>query len=358
MGAESILHAAAIYDNLNSLVDDSHAGEADCFEWAMGRVAPSEDRIWQNLAISASLHTALALALVLAPFSTINTKTQIFQVQLVSIGSDGDLSPFGGGAPGGPLAASEAGTTEETGKAFAGPSENAKANASGTARLIEEKNEPVEGESTPPIPDEKPVPPDQMRAPVSVNALDSIKQTSSAKVRPLSAAKSNVQKAAASGAKTRSEADSRLPADPSCPLGDSQLQNQDQGKSPSVGAGDGEGSGAQAGHGSGGSSGNGPFEAQFGSPNGPRFLHKAIPSYPHQARQMQKEGTVILHVTIDESGRAVEIELVKRAGCGFDEEATKAVRNSTFAPARKEGKPIVCKAVLPIRFVLKNAEDY
>ena len=67
---------------------------------------------------------------------------------------------------------------------------------------------------------------------------------------------------------------------------------------------------------------------------------------------------MILHVTIDESGRAVEIELVKRAGCGFDEEAIKAVRNSTFAPARKEGKPILCKAVLPIRFVLKNAEDY
>ncbi len=358
MGAESVLHAAAVYNNLNSLVNENHANEADCLEWAMGRAAPSEDRFWQNLAISAFLHMALAIVLLLAPLSTNNKNTQVLQVQLVSMGGDGALSALGGGAPGGQVAASEAQEAKPSGKPSVSPSENTNANTPSKAQLIEEKNEPVEAESTLPIPDEKPVPPDQMRAPVPVDAREAIKKTPRATVRPFSPAKSIVQKTAANGTKTRSEANSRLPTDPSSSPGDPQLRDQERGTSPSAGPGDGEGSGAQAGHGTGGASGNGPFEAQFSSPNGPRFLRKAIPNYTHQARQMEKEGTVILHVTIDESGRTVEIELVKRAGHGFDEEAIKAVRNSTFAPARRESKPVMCKAILPIRFVLQNAEDF
>lgn len=71
---------------------------------------------------------------------------------------------------------------------------------------------------------------------------------------------------------------------------------------------------------------------------------------------MGREGTVVLHVTIDENGQPVLVEVVKSAGYGFDEEAVKAVKNSRFVPARKESKPIVCKAVLPIRFVLKDSD--
>jgi protein TonB len=44
-----------------------------------------------------------------------------------------------------------------------------------------------------------------------------------------------------------------------------------------------------------------------------------------------------------------------KAGFGFDEEAVKAIKDSTFVPARKEGRPLTCKALLPIRFVLKKS---
>jgi protein TonB len=101
--------------------------------------------------------------------------------------------------------------------------------------------------------------------------------------------------------------------------------------------------------------GPGAVERVFGSPDGPSFLHKELPAYPALARRLEKEGIVLLRVTIDERGRPVEIEVINKAGFGFDEEAVKAVKGSTFVPAKMEGKPLTCKALLPIRFVLKNS---
>ncbi len=113
-------------------------------------------------------------------------------------------------------------------------------------------------------------------------------------------------------------------------------------------------SGAKAGGGNNGS-GGGSLEGVFGSSDGPRFLRKTMPIYPPVAKRLQKEGNVLLRVTIDERGRPVDVEIVKGAGFGFDEEAVKAVQCSTFVPAKKEGKPLACKVLLPIRFVLKQS---
>ena len=113
-------------------------------------------------------------------------------------------------------------------------------------------------------------------------------------------------------------------------------------------------SGARAGSGNNGS-GGGSLEGVFGSSDGPRFLRKTMPVYPSVAKRLQKEGSVLLRVTIDERGRPVDVEIVKSAGFGFDEEAVKAVQCSTFVPAKKEGKPLACKVLLPIRFVLKQS---
>ena len=111
---------------------------------------------------------------------------------------------------------------------------------------------------------------------------------------------------------------------------------------------------AQAGSGNNGSSG-GSLETVFGSSNGPRFLRKTMPAYPPFAKRLQKEGNVLLRLTIDERGRPVDVEIVKSAGFGFDEEAVKAVKDSSFVPAKKEGKPFACKVLLPIRFILTRS---
>lgn len=119
-----------------------------------------------------------------------------------------------------------------------------------------------------------------------------------------------------------------------------------------------EGTGGASGTESMGRGGNGPVTASFGSPDGPRFLKKAFPVYPDIARKLDKEGHVILQLTIDERGALVNIELIKKAGFGFDEEAVKALKQSSFCPARKDGRAVVCKVILPVKFVLKNGNDF
>jgi len=115
------------------------------------------------------------------------------------------------------------------------------------------------------------------------------------------------------------------------------------------------GEGPGAGLGTGAGAGRGPSDTAFGSGNGPRFLSQAAPKYPKLARELGKEGTVLLRLTINERGQLTDVEVLKRAGSGFDEEAVRAVKESRFSPARKDGKPIICRACLPIRFVLKGS---
>lgn len=100
---------------------------------------------------------------------------------------------------------------------------------------------------------------------------------------------------------------------------------------------------------------NGPLELAFGAPDGPSFLHRVVPSYPASAKRLEKQGTVLLRVTIDERGRPAEVEVLRKAGFGLDEEAVRAVKECTFVPAKRNGKPLTCKALLPIRFVLKES---
>ena len=110
----------------------------------------------------------------------------------------------------------------------------------------------------------------------------------------------------------------------------------------------GEGPGAGSGVGSGG--GYGPLNAPFGSGDGPRFATRVLSRYPLLAREMGKEETVVLQLTIDENGRFVHVEMVTRAGSRFDEEALLAVKSSTFKPARlKMGDQSFVRPVSPCR---------
>jgi protein TonB len=96
------------------------------------------------------------------------------------------------------------------------------------------------------------------------------------------------------------------------------------------------------------------MEAPFGSGDGPRFIDKVLPRYPRLARDLGIEGNVLLSLTIDERGRLMELQVIKKAGSGFDEEAVRAVKESTFSPAKRDGKPVACRASLLVRFVLRS----
>lgn len=96
------------------------------------------------------------------------------------------------------------------------------------------------------------------------------------------------------------------------------------------------------------------LDVEFGSENAPRFLHSEMPVYPLMARRLSKEGRVLLRLTIDEHGKLLNVEVVEGAGYGFTEAAVEAVKKSTFAPAKSDGKPVMSKALLPIKFSLRR----
>lgn len=97
-----------------------------------------------------------------------------------------------------------------------------------------------------------------------------------------------------------------------------------------------------------------PIDTEFGAAVAPSFLHREMPVYPVFARKLGKEGKVLLRITIDERGNLLNIEVVEKAGYGFVEAAIDAVKMSTFLPAKKNGKPVASRALLPVRFTLRG----
>jgi TonB family protein len=89
--------------------------------------------------------------------------------------------------------------------------------------------------------------------------------------------------------------------------------------------------------------------------SGPSIKELVRPRYPSSARMLGKEGLVLLRVLIDESGRVRDVEVIKPAGHGFDEEAKRAIRSSLFNPAMEDGVPVPCYVEIPVRFVLRDA---
>lgn len=98
----------------------------------------------------------------------------------------------------------------------------------------------------------------------------------------------------------------------------------------------------------------GPLETGFGEGDGPRFLHRELPEYPSLARRWGKEGKVVLRLTINEKGELIKVEVLTGQGSGLTEAAVQAVKKSTFLPARQQDRPVACRAVLPILFVLRR----
>lgn|GEM_PF-4796472 len=92
----------------------------------------------------------------------------------------------------------------------------------------------------------------------------------------------------------------------------------------------------------------------LGESGAPRFIHKETAVYPVIARKLEKEGKVVLRVTIDELGHQQHIEIVEHSGFGFDNAAVAALKKSTFSPAEKNGKPAKRRVLIPYRFELDD----
>jgi protein TonB len=75
-------------------------------------------------------------------------------------------------------------------------------------------------------------------------------------------------------------------------------------------------------------------------------------SYPPMALRIGMEGDVTLRIEVDIEGRVMTAQVIKGAGAGFDEEALKAVKQSRFEPAQKDGMNVPAEFTYIYRFRL------
>jgi protein TonB len=87
-------------------------------------------------------------------------------------------------------------------------------------------------------------------------------------------------------------------------------------------------------------------------------LAKAIqsvrPIYPPLALKMGMEGDVTLKIIVDPEGNVSRAEIVKSGGADFDEEALKAVKQSRFEPAQRDGQNVPAEFTYIYKFRLRR----
>ena len=76
--------------------------------------------------------------------------------------------------------------------------------------------------------------------------------------------------------------------------------------------------------------------------------------YPPIALRMGMEGDVTLRIEVDAEGKVTKAGIIKSGGAGFDEEALKAVKQSRFEPAQKDGKNVPAEFSYIYRFRLQK----
>jgi TonB family protein len=72
----------------------------------------------------------------------------------------------------------------------------------------------------------------------------------------------------------------------------------------------------------------------------PRPINNPDPEYSEEARRAGRQGKCILSLVVNSEGRPEDIRVTRSLGMGLDEKAVEALRNWTFEPARKDGKPV------------------
>jgi len=76
--------------------------------------------------------------------------------------------------------------------------------------------------------------------------------------------------------------------------------------------------------------------------------------YPPMALRAGLESDVVLKIEVDPEGKVTKAEIAKSGGGGFDEEALKAVKQSRFEPAQREGHNVPAEFTYIYRFRLQR----
>ncbi len=95
-------------------------------------------------------------------------------------------------------------------------------------------------------------------------------------------------------------------------------------------------------------------EYRFGLEGLKQYFGKHL-VYPKEAKKKGVEGTVFVSFVVDGSGALRNFVVKEGVGYGCDEEAIRLLKGtSPWLPARKEGKAIAMRYVMPVRFSRKK----
>lgn len=86
----------------------------------------------------------------------------------------------------------------------------------------------------------------------------------------------------------------------------------------------------------------------FDSP--PKVLEGMRPEYPALEANKNEDGFVSIICTIGTNGKAIDFEIEKMTNPAFAYEAVRAIQKWRWAPAMKDGHPVVQKVRVPMRF--------
>lgn len=87
-------------------------------------------------------------------------------------------------------------------------------------------------------------------------------------------------------------------------------------------------------------------------PAKPKPISVPQPGYTPDALSAAVEGKVRVQLTVDETGKVIDVKLIQGLGHGLDEAALQAARNATFEPALHCGKPTRATFGIAMRFKL------
>jgi TonB family protein len=82
----------------------------------------------------------------------------------------------------------------------------------------------------------------------------------------------------------------------------------------------------------------------------PKVLHRVEPRYTREARANGIQGTVLIEVTVDETGKPGKVSVLSPMGFGLDSRAVEAVGQWSFRPGSKDGRPIRSVTTVEVKF--------
>lgn len=84
----------------------------------------------------------------------------------------------------------------------------------------------------------------------------------------------------------------------------------------------------------------------------PKAIYAPDPDFSDQARKAKYQGTVVMNVLIDATGRVARIKLTRPLGMGLDEKAMEKITTWKFNPATRDGQPVAVEVNVEVSFNL------